>query len=87
MSAEADTEAGGRSVDSSVNSRRNTVTRGADHAFTEGHCNGRRFTSIGQDGNGAAGARVKTGSESRPFLLSLCPTFLLCLADPLTGRR
>jgi hypothetical protein len=55
--AKARSEAGRRFVDSSVNRRRNPVTRGADSTVAEGHIYDLGLFAIGKNGDGEVGAR------------------------------
>jgi hypothetical protein len=50
--AKAGSEAGRRFVDSSVNRRRNPVTRGADSTVAEGHIYDFGLFAIGKNGDG-----------------------------------
>jgi len=57
VSAKAGPEAGRRFVDSSVNRRRNPVTRRADSTVAEGHIYDFGLFAIGKNGDGKVGAR------------------------------
>ena len=55
MSAEAATEARGRSADSGFDCRCDSAAGGANNAFTEGYDDCCRFPSTGPDGDGKDG--------------------------------